>query len=321
MTQLNIEKINDNTWMIDIELFGIKRVGALYLIKGDVSCLVDSGTKKEAKGLIRILDSMGAFPPDKLILTHSHWDHTQGVPTLCRKAEARGKHISVMASEKAISNLKDQSWNRVFDEKQQFENIDNVEALTEGQIVDLGGVALETIDFSGHCADDIALYDPKNKTIFIGDALGYKIENKVLFPPFMPPFWHKAGFYAAVEKMRKLEFERICLAHFGCLEGNDAEKFLDETVNAFETWWHIFADADEKGKLEDIAYMKDRLMTEIGIELLDLEIGKASMRFMLSMVNAVKKTFGKKPVNVAEMQLQGIVDWLVKGYKGAAARV
>ena len=158
MTQLSIDAVNDNTSMIDIELFAVKRVCALYLIKSGKTCLVDSGTKKEAKGIIKALDSIGAFPPDMIILTHSHWDHTQGVPTFCREAEKRGKKITVMASEKAIENLKDQSWNSVFDEKHKFENIIDVEPLRDGQIVDLDGLELEVFNFSGHCADDIALW-------------------------------------------------------------------------------------------------------------------------------------------------------------------
>ena len=63
-----------------------------------------------------------------------------------------------MASEKAISNLKDQSWNSIFDEKHKYENVADVEPLKEGQVIDLGGIGLEIKDFSGHCADDIALY-------------------------------------------------------------------------------------------------------------------------------------------------------------------
>jgi len=93
MESNNLERINDNTTMIDMEMFGLKRVGAVYLVQAGLKCLIDSGTKKEAKNIVRTLDSIGAFPPDILVLTHSHWDHTQGTPMLCREAERRGKKI------------------------------------------------------------------------------------------------------------------------------------------------------------------------------------------------------------------------------------
>lgn len=320
MSLINVAKVNDHTWMLDIGLFGIKRVGALYLLKGGQSCLIDTGTQKEARGLIRALDAKNAFPPDMIVLTHSHWDHTQGTPTLCREAQKRGKPIRVLASEKAIQNLKDQSWNRVFDEKQTFENIDPVEPLTDGQVIDLDGIVLQVIDISGHCEDDIGLYDQTSQTIFLGDALGYTVEGSVMFPPFMPPFWSEEGFYAAVEKIKSVDYQHLCLAHYGCLDVNRSKTFPDEAVRTYETWWHIFEDAYKKGKLDDLTFLKGRLLDETGIDYPDLEISNPSMRFMLSIINTARKAFGKKPIDVAEVQLEGIIGWLTKGYKGFRER-
>ena len=317
MAQISIETINDHISMIDFELSGVKRIGALYLIKSDKTCLVDSGTKESAKKIIKGLDSVQAFPPDMIILTHSHWDHTQGVPTFCREAEKREKKITVMASEKAITNLKDQSWNSTFDEKLKYENIMNVEPLKEGQIIDLGGIELEIIDFSGHCADDIALYDKNNKTIYLGDSLGYKFEHSLFFPPFMPPFWDKDGFYTAAEKLKKIDYEKICLAHYGCLDGKEAKDFPHETVATMETWWNVFVESDKKGKLDDVAFMRETIVKEANIVMPEVEIAKASMRIMLSLINTGKKIFGKKPIDVGAVQLEGFINWLIKGYRGA----
>ncbi len=62
------------------------------------------------------------------------------------------------------------------------------------------------------------------------------------------------------------------------------------------------------------------MKSEIGIHYPELEISKPSMRFMLSSINAAKKVFVKKPINVAEVQLEGIIGWLAKGYKGYQER-
>jgi len=318
MAQISIETVNDNISMIDFELSGIKRLGALYLIKGDKkSCLIDSGTKDSAKRIVTALKSAGVFPPDMIILTHSHWDHTQGAPFFCREAEKMGKTINVMASEKAISNLKDQSWNSVFDEKHTYENVTSVEPLKEGQIVDLGGIELEIIDFSGHCADDIALFDKTNKIIFLGDSLGYKFEHNLIFPPFMPPFWNREGFYSAAEKLKQIEYEKVYLAHFGCLEGQEAKDFPDETVAAMETWWNVFVESEKMGKLDDVSYLREAIVKEASIVMPELEISKASMRIMLSLIDTGRKIIGKKPIDVGAMQLEGFLTWLQKGYKGA----
>ena len=49
--------------------------------------LIDSGSRKEAKNLIKVLKTIGVFPPDIIIVTHAHYDHAQGIPILRREAE------------------------------------------------------------------------------------------------------------------------------------------------------------------------------------------------------------------------------------------
>lgn len=315
MDAKNITEIDESTFLIDLELFGIRRAGAVYFLKANKSCLIDSGTHTEAKNIIKALDSIGSFPPDILILTHSHFDHSQGTPVLCREAEKRNQKITVMASEKAVTNLKDQSWNRVFDEKHKFENIADVEPLKDGQTVDLAGLELKIMDFSGHCADDIAIYDERKKTVFIGDSVGYMIENELIFPPFMPPFWNPDGFKSTVNRLKRLECERICLAHFGCLKGKEAQNFPDDAYKAYEIWWNVFAEADKGGKLDDVKYLKETLIKEAALVIPDLEVTKTSMKMMLGIINRFRKMFGKTPIKVAEIQLKTIIGWLTKGYR------
>lgn len=315
MDAKNITEIDESTFLIDIELFGIRRAGAVYFIKANKSCLIDSGTRTEAKNIVRALDSIDSFPPDILILTHSHFDHSQGTPVLCREAEKRNKKITVMASEKALSNLKDQSWNKVLDKKHKFENIPAVEPLKDGQTIDLAGHEVKIIDFSGHCADDIAIYNERTKTIFVGDSVGYRVENIVNFPPFMPPFWNPDGFNSAVNKLKRLECEKICLAHFGCLQNEEARNFPDETIKTCETWWNVFAEADKRGKLDDAKYLKETLIKEAELVIPDLEVTKTSMLIILGIINGFRKIFGKAPVKVAEVQLETIIGWLTKGYR------
>ncbi len=316
MPQGMTEAINENTTLIDLGLFGIKRVGAVYLLRGKRSCLIDSGTAAEAKGLVRELDSLGAFPPDVIILTHSHWDHSQGVPSLCRAARRRGKNIQVMASEKAPENLRDQSWNRVFDDKRSYENIHGVVPLRDQETVDLGGLTLRILDVAGHSADDIAIYDETNRTVFVGDAVGYQVDGPLAFPPFMPPFWDEDGFGAAVEKLKGLDYEALCLAHFGCLRGDEATRFPDQARETVASWLQVFGDVDRAGRLDDVDYLAGELIGRLGLVLPDLELTKPHLQLMLGLVNLVRKPLGKPPVTVAEKELEAIAGWLIKGYRG-----
>lgn len=316
MAHGSTESINANTTLVDLGLFGIKRVGAVYLLRGQRSCLIDSGTAAEAKGLVRALDALGAFPPDAIILTHSHYDHSQGVPSLCRAARRRGKNIQVMASERALDNLRDQSWNRVFDDKHSYENIYGVVPLRDQQTIDLGGLKLRIVEVAGHCDDDIAIYDEANRTVILGDCLGYRVAGQFSFPPFMPPFWDEDGFRAAVGKLEALDYETLCLAHFGCLRGDEARRYPDEAAATVDSWLEVFADVDRAGRLDDLDYLVGELIGRLGLVLPHVELTKPHLELVLSLINLVRKPLGKPPVTVAQKQLEGIAGWLIKGYRG-----
>jgi glyoxylase-like metal-dependent hydrolase (beta-lactamase superfamily II) len=298
--------------MIDMDLFGIKRVGAAYLIQAGKTCLIDSGTKKEARNIIKALDSISVFP-DILILTHSHFDHSQGAPTFLREAKKRGVNLTVMASEKAISNLKDQSWNKVFGNNK-YENISDVQPLKDREIIDLGGIELEIFDFSGHCEDDIGIYDKKNKTIFIGDSLGYKVQD-LLVPPFMPPFWDKNGFNNTISTLKEIEYEKLCLAHFGCLEGESAKNYPDEIDKTLTLWWETLTSLESKGKINDLPYVIEAIISEMDLALPELEVSSTWAKYALWAVNLVNRIIGRKQIHVADLQIEVITGWLVEGFK------
>ena len=178
MTPLKTDRINENTILIDIELFESPANGAVYVVHAEKTCLIDSGTPGEVPRLIETLKHLDLFPPDYIILTHAHFDHSQGVGLLREQAHKEGKPVDVLASEQAIPLLADQSFNKIFVPDMPFHNVTEVGVLQEGAIIDLGGYVLEVLHVPGHSNDHIALYDPTHKNIFVGDALGY---NTLLF--------------------------------------------------------------------------------------------------------------------------------------------
>ncbi|GAG43762.1 unnamed protein product, partial [marine sediment metagenome] len=115
-------KFNENTWLIDAAMKNTEgnRVCngyAAYLIKtdDDANCLINPGARTGAESIYKELKRLGAWPLQKLILTHSHWDHSQGIVYFREKVEEEGlAPIELFASEKAIPYLKDQSYNTCF---------------------------------------------------------------------------------------------------------------------------------------------------------------------------------------------------------------
>ena len=170
------------------------------------------------------MKEFGIFPIQKILLTHSHWDHMQGVGELIKMME--GVDVEVLASEKAIENLKDPRYmNDPFDVP--AKPVEDVTPLTEGDLIDLNGLTLRVINLFGHTMDSIAVLDEKNKNIFVGDAIKRK-DYDTFSPLFMPPDFNEFELLNTFKKLRDMENElnSLSLSHYGIWTNEDCHKLL-----------------------------------------------------------------------------------------------
>jgi glyoxylase-like metal-dependent hydrolase (beta-lactamase superfamily II) len=262
MTAIRKEgKINPDTKLIDIKMFAVPNITAIYLIESGKKCLIDAGTHTEARKIFRQLKELNAFPPDIIVLTHSHWDHCQAIPFLSQRAKKVGKVIQIYASENAIPNLRDQSYNEVFGTGP-FNNIDqDIIPLKEGDKIDLGGIMLKIFDTPGHISDHIAILDEKNKNLFVGDILGDKVSDIVFVPPFMPPYWDEEAYFNSINKLKKIDYNTVSLAHFGYIKGEEAQNIFDESLENYKKWWIIFEKNIEK--IDDVPYLIENILPSV----------------------------------------------------------
>jgi glyoxylase-like metal-dependent hydrolase (beta-lactamase superfamily II) len=313
-------KVNDNTTMIDIGLFGAAGVGSVYLVDAGKTCLIDCGTQAEAPFIVKTLREMETFPPDIVVFTHSHYDHCQGISVLRKEAAKLQKSINVMASKEAIPLLADQSYNSAFDPKGKYENIQDVKPLAEGDTIDLEGTTLKVFTVPGHNKDHIALLDESTKNLFIGDSIGYKVADGTFIPPFMPPYWDEQAFRSSIDKMKQIEYGSLCLGHFGYIYSDEAKKILDESLIVYETWWNVFKEADETGKLDDVNYITESILNKTGVIVPDMSLVSTKLKVGLKVLNGVRKLQGKKPLRVADVLLHKVATWLINGYEIATGK-
>ncbi|MHA1458436.1 MAG: MBL fold metallo-hydrolase [Promethearchaeota archaeon] len=240
-------KVNNNTYLIDAMLFRLPHQMAIYLIENkDERMLIDTGSALGASKIFRKLKEFNLLPIHKLLLTHSHWDHTQGYERLKKKIG----EFETLASAKAIENLKNpEKMNNVFE--YEVNPIENVTPLKEGDIVDLNGLELEVFDFFGHTQDHIALLDKKNKNLFAGDAIINMYEHETFTPTFMPPDFNETALLKTFQKLRNLKdnLDSISLDHFGIWKDEDFDFVLNKmedihfkTKNAMIEWYNENSD-------------------------------------------------------------------------------
>ncbi|MFX1298931.1 MAG: MBL fold metallo-hydrolase, partial [Promethearchaeota archaeon] len=84
MVYINKEgKFNANTWLIDGNLFGEKGSLSLYIIENEgTRMMIDASEKTAVPKIIEKLKKFEIYPIHKIFLTHSHFDHVDGVHEL-----------------------------------------------------------------------------------------------------------------------------------------------------------------------------------------------------------------------------------------------
>lgn len=227
-------KINANTYLIDSGLFGGEHNMACFLIEGTSSkVLIDAGGKMEGKKVAKKLVALDIIP-DKLILMHSHWDHAGGTNKILKQFP----DMEVMASQHGIDSLKNiRAFNKWFsDVSPVLRPVENVTPLKEGTVIDIGGLELEIFETPGHTNCCLSILDRKNKTLFIGDSLGYKLDADLFIGPIMPPEYSEEKLLKTYEKVKAIDYESICMAHYGMLTDELARNLPDYAKENYFFW-------------------------------------------------------------------------------------
>jgi len=257
--------INDHTYLIDAIHEGISGGFAVYLLKSQSggTCLIDAGTKDSAPLIYNELKALSAWPVDRLIITHSHWDHTQGIEFLREKASETGDTVEIMASEKALPFLSDQSYNICFGTDQApYLNITDVTPLKDGDVLDFGtDLSLKILATPGHMEDHISILDLSNGNIFVGDAIGMKwIDDFTVCNP-NSSYWNEEDFLKTIDRLKKTDYKSLCLAHFGCLTDDEAGQFPSESLSMYRQWMGLFAENVER--IDDISFLADLMWSSV----------------------------------------------------------
>ncbi len=289
-------KFNENTWLIDAtyknkEGMPVRNGHATYLLQTDdgANCLINSGSQSGAQTVYERLKILGAWPLQKLILTHSHWDHTQGVIFFREMVEKEGMDpIEIFASEKAIPNLEDQSYNTCFEAESYYSDYLDIKGVTplkdKERFFLNGDYSLEIIETPGHMSDHISVYDEKNKCVFVGDAPGMQWFTNFFVCNSNSVYWQEKDYLESIEKIRSLDLDYLCIAHFGIFTESDIERFLDKSIEMYRTWMDFFDQNNEK--LNDPKFLTDLMWNTVYKDFSHIPVLKISL--VSAMKNALK---------------------------------
>ena len=228
-------KFNDNYYLIDGMPMGLPKFLSIYIIENDgMRLMIDAGDALKARTNIKKLKDFGLYPIHKILLTHSHWDHAQGLSKLIELM--KDLDVEILASENAVDNLRhpDKMVAGLGDHNA-FPFEGEITPLKEGDIIDINGLELEVLNFFGHTMDSVGLFDKTNKNIFAGCAAINRLDQDAFFVPLMPPDFHEQELLKTFNKLRDMrsEVNSISLAHFGVWKDNHFEQILDEMEDLY----------------------------------------------------------------------------------------
>lgn len=189
-------QFNEHIWYIDNGLLDVPGFGSTYVLRGDTTAIVETGTSLCAPQVLDGLRQLGVEPAEvrHILLTHIHMDHAGGTGTLLPHMPDATVHIHsrtakylvepadlLRSAERALGSL--------------FPAHGTVEPIAAERIayadelrLDLGrGVLLEAVATPGHSPDHLAYYESSSHSLFSGDALGIELPRYGYAGPVTPP--------------------------------------------------------------------------------------------------------------------------------------
>ena len=228
-------KYTNNYYLIDGMTMGLPKFLSIYIVENNgMRLMIDVGEALKVRTVIKKLKDFGLYPIHKIVLTHSHWDHAQGLSKMNKSI--KDLDVEILASEKAIDNLRHpEKMIDGFEGPNTIPFEDEVTPLKEGDIIDLNGLELEVMNFFGHTMDSIGLFDDSNRNIFIGDAVSMRLDQNAFYIPLMPPNFNEKNLVNSFQKLRdmKSRLDSISIAHFGVWKDNHFEQILNEMEDLY----------------------------------------------------------------------------------------
>jgi glyoxylase-like metal-dependent hydrolase (beta-lactamase superfamily II) len=252
---MEIIPIDTHLNAIDHNLLGLPGIGVTYVVQGEETALVETGTSLTVPATLAGLDALG-IPRDAvghIICTHVHMDHAGGAGYL---ADALPRSLVYIHTD-SIPHLIDPSrlmpgvrravgeeaWTLTGDIlPTPAERLRPAEALQ----LDLGhDVVIEAIPTPGHSPDHVSFWDRRSGGLFLGDAAGLSMPRYDLHFPVTPvPTYNLETHRNTIEMLRKQDIARLYITHHGVHDNVDERlrqslEKLDQLVaivhNALET--------------------------------------------------------------------------------------
>jgi glyoxylase-like metal-dependent hydrolase (beta-lactamase superfamily II) len=248
-----LSQVAPDVTMIDTGMAGERALNAVYVFGGAEPCLVEAAPEADGGTVVAGLEQMGIGPNDlaHIVVTHIHMDHAGGAGALLE----RFPRATVWVHERGAPHLANPTrlvastartygaarMGALFGDMQACAP-GRIQAVNDGDLIEVGDHRLRVLDTPGHASHHIALHDESGGAICTGEALGSYLPWATAFRPALPPPEVDVELaIGSIERIRAVGPSVVLTSHFGpapspddaCGRAAERVRTWAETVRAF----------------------------------------------------------------------------------------
>jgi glyoxylase-like metal-dependent hydrolase (beta-lactamase superfamily II) len=253
---MHTRKLSDHISIIDLRPVGLENFIASYVLKGQkATAIVETGPTCSIPNLLSGLKEIGVENEDVdyVAVSHIHIDHAGGAGTLMQHLPNAKLIVHAKGAPHIVNpeKLWEQSKLVLGEVAIVYGEIkpvpaDRVITPSDGMALDLGGsLRLNVLETLGHASHHLAYFETETRGIFQGDAAGIYFPQLDVTIPTAPAPFHLELTMASLEKLARLQPNRLYYTHYGPVE--KAVDRIKRYEAQLQLWAKVVSEAVKRG--------------------------------------------------------------------------
>jgi glyoxylase-like metal-dependent hydrolase (beta-lactamase superfamily II) len=222
-----------------IPVTGCTGAECFLLVSENDAYLVDAGYAFSAEGTVKNIErALGSRPLRCILLTHSHYDHVNGLSAVKRRwpeapviASYYVKDIFAREGARRLMRALDDAAaakNGVRAAQEDFtENLTPDWIVKEGDVLRIGDATIRVMETPGHTKCSVSYHFQEEDLLVLSETIGVRLRGGEVIPAFIVSY---RDAMQAIERVESLAPQHILLSHstFGVTSDEAVNDFLRE---------------------------------------------------------------------------------------------
>ena len=224
--------------------------------------------------ILNVQNALAGRPLDYIFMTHTHYDHIGALPFFLNvwpnaKVVTSQTGAAVLLKETPRRVIRELSINAAkkhggsFDFNYSDEVFKADIIVSEGSVVQLGGLSVEILETPGHTRDSLCFFIPELELLILNETPGVLMPDGSMYPCYLTSY---KDTISSIEKCRQMPYKFLALPHRGIAEKEDADGYFDKAMAVNSECYEFIKNMKNKNYNEE--EMLDLFYQKYGSEIL-----------------------------------------------------